>query len=1195
MGHSSDKPFVRYSVCFIPHRVGCVLLALVGLAGPVQALDPHRAVTHYNHTVWHTVEGLPQDSVRSIAQTRDGYLWLGTQAGLTRFDGERFTVFDHLNSPLNADHILALCASRDGSLWIGSGDAGGLFRWSAKEGFVSISSGFNVRSIFEDRDGIVWVGGEGKGLLRVSGTDIRVVGASVLGQYYVRTIVQDGSGILWFGTDVGGLFRSDGKELIRYGEKEGFTDPQIWALWPDPDGSLWVGTKGKGLFHLATGKAERFSARHGLSSEVILALTGDRDGNLWIGTDGGGLVRYYAGKFEAYTTSAGLSGDIVRTIFEDREGNLWLGTAGAGLNRLKDDPFNNYSRRDGLSNDLVYSMLEDADGAVWIGTSEGWLNYWKRGRIRRFRLPDTTARNNVVPLIKDNQGNLWAGILSRSEQLPGVQVSGRRRPARLEVGNAGAIRAVVRGPDGTTWLGCERGLLEVRDGAVRRTYADADGLPSNRVLAIAFAPGGEMWVATSAGLAHRTAGRFQAVNGNAELHDTSIQALWFDERGALWIGSRTKGLYRIRDGRLTQYGRSAGLPDNQVFSILEDSTQRLWLTCRKGIYRVSIDDIDHFDARKSALIPTVIYENLDGLRSSEVNYGARPPAMRTRDGRFWFATYGGVAVIDPDHLNINSVPPPVFVEGVTADGVKYRPSNALSVRAGQRNIEIQYTALNFRAPQRVRFRYRLEGFDADWVEAEGRRTAYYTNLPPGSYQFRVLACNSDGVWNNDGATLKMVLRPYFYETWWFWPSLSTLAIACGILAVRSRLRLIRARETELTRRVDERTHDLQSEIQVRRKAEESAAAASRAKSEFLANVSHELRTPMNGVVGMTQLALAMAEEPEQREYLTLAQRSAESLMLLLNDILDLSRIEAGKLSVELVAFDPGSLVNETVRLLQVNADSKGLSVFCDCAADIPGCVIADPLRIRQVLVNLLGNAIKFTEAGSIHVGLELAEERNRLCLTVRDTGIGIPREKQEEVFKAFSQADGSITRRYGGSGLGLTISSKLVRLMGGTMCLESQEGVGTTFTIVVPYEATTELLTSRAPVGPAVLAPMRILLAEDNPVNQKVASRQLQKKGHSVFIVADGRSAVSVSAKETFDLILMDVQMPEMDGLEATAAIRQREAGGSVHIPIIAMTAHAMAGDRDRCLAAGMDGYVRKPIRLEEMLQAVAEVTTGMR
>ncbi len=1154
------------------------------------ALDPSKAITHYSHSVWHTADGLPQDSVRTMAQTRDGYLWLGTHAGLARFDGVRFTVFDHTNSPMHFDHILALCAARDGSLWIGTDEQGGVYRWTQKSGVVPVLPGFKVRALFEDRSGAVWIGTESK-LIRYSGGKTEPFGVREgLLPYSIRAIVQDQAGVIWVGTDGGGVFQFQGGSFRSMAPVLGADAAQVWALWPDKDGSMWAGTQGTGVLRLRNGIVTRLDSHSGLESNIILSLLGDRDGNLWIGTDGGGLARYYDGKISTYTTIEGLSSDIVRVMLEDREGVLWLGTAGAGLIRLKDDPFNYYGHRDGLSNDLVRSMLEDHNGAVWIGTSGGWLNRLKDGNIEKFHFRDTTPAQNVAPLFEDEAGTVWGRILSTGRALttalspPMVTNPFQTIPD--------PIQTIVKGNDNVTWVGSEGGLVELRQGLPFRTYTTAQGLPHHTVYAIAFGLDGAVWIGTGAGLARLDRYAISTVDDPEGPRRDWITALWQDRQGDLWIGTYTLGLYRWRNGKFTHYGHAEGLPDERIFSILEDGNSNLWLTCRKGILRIAKSNFEDYDRHFVREIPVVIYENLDGLRSSEINYGSRPPAMRTRDGRFWFATYGGVAVIDPGRLPKDNYQPPVYIERLLVDRNEVPMRNAVRVNPSLGNLEIQYTAIEFRSPQRVRFRYRLEGFDAQWVNAGTRRVAYYTNLPPGSYRFRVVASNGRGVWNTVGATFSFTLRPYFYQTYWFWTLLGGLCIGLAIFGVRLRIRALIAREAELASRVEKRTSELQQEVTVRKKAEEAAEAGSRAKSEFLANMSHEIRTPMNGIIGMTQLALAIARDQEQREYLTLARSSADSLLLLLNDILDLSRIEAGKLRIDAVHFDPRTLLTEVVQLLDVNACAKGLSIHARCGETVPERIVLDPLRLRQVLINLVGNSVKFTESGTIDVVFEQGDGDELRC-SVSDTGIGIPLDKQQTVFSAFTQADGSITRKYGGAGLGLAISIRLLKLMGGSIRLESEPGVGSLFEFRVPYQLPLKGSPAPETAEPARVVPSgpyRILIAEDNPVNQLVAVRLLEKQGHSIRLANNGQLALDALDEESFDLILLDVQMPVKNGLETAEAIRASEILTGRHVPIIAMTAHAMAGDRERCTAAGMDGYVSKPVSSESLCRAIAEV-----
>ena len=801
-----------------PSRLLASLLAALAAAPSAHALDPRRSVTQHGQDLWQTEQGLPQERVNAVLESREGYLWIGTMSGLARFDGARFVRFDR-SWGLTDNRVRAVAQAVDGSLWVGAEKGvtrirGGVAEsWGTKEGL----SDDVVWTILADPDGSVWIGTE-NGLNRIAGGRVTVLGRKEgLPSERIQALAKDRDGALWVGTGDAGLARLAAGEVSVFGRADGLPSDQVSAIHQDRAGTLWVGTYDG---RLARRDGDRFVPVPLPSSGFrVAAILDDRDGNLWVG--GPGLVRVHEGLAEAYGEAQGLSSGQVLALCEDHEGSLWVGTHGGGLNRLRDGKFSGLTKRDGLSHAFVKTVVGDGEGNVWVGTYGGGLNRLRDGKVTVVRAADGLATDLVRTILPARDGSVWVGTTSGLSVLRGGRVTTYRPADGL---GGPAVNSLLEGRDGTVWAGTGGGLTRISSGKLAN-FTTREGLSSDQVSALLEDRSGTLWVGTyGAGLTRISGGTFSHLGEREGLSGSTVLSLLEDGDGTVWIGTSDGGLCRFRDGRVACVNRRSGLHDDGVFQVLEDGRRSFWLSSNSGVSRVRKADLEAvLDGKLPRLPPPAVFGAADGMPSRQCSGGSVPNAWKDPEGKLWFATAKGLAVIDPERIPVNTVPPKVLVESVAVNGARFdAPAAAVEAPAGRGRLEVDYTALSFLGPDRVLFKYRLEGFEPDWIEAGTRRTAYYTNLPAGRYTFRVLACNADGIWNETGAALPLVLAPRFFETW---PFRGLVLLALGLAAwgaYRARVGTLTARDRAMRAVVEEKTRSLVSE---RERAEAARAEA----------------------------------------------------------------------------------------------------------------------------------------------------------------------------------------------------------------------------------------------------------------------------------------------------------------------------------------------------------------------------------
>lgn len=979
-------------------------ITILGDATPVHA--------QYQVESWTTDDGLPQNTVHSILQTRDGYLWLTTQDGLVRYDGVRFTIFNKNNSKgIVSNRFTDLIVDVHDNLWIGT-ESNGVVRYKNGTFETHTIAGDSQREprwyLALDHQGQL-VASTQLGIIRWNGEKF-VAQQSVASETKESTLLWGKSGAFWY---------ANGKTLHRFkdGKSNDFSLPgSVNGLYEDRNGRLWIGTNTAGLSVLENNQLTLFTVKDGLPSNHTFPKAEDDSGNLWVLTDrGAAIVR--DGKISTLTTEQGLSDNALSALYLDREGNVWIGTYYRGINRLSRQNIRFFTSANGLAADIVHPIYEDREGNVWIG-GKG-LTRWYEGRFGP--VPGWEKLQGVTAIEQDQRGRIWFGTFNGAYYYE----NGKFTNFSDNFGSPQSLSDIHEDRNGALWFATTAGLFRYRDNAITQLKTN-DGLASNEVKVISESRDGTLWIGTYGGLTRFKDGVLTSFTTSNGLASNLVRSLYEDKEGVLWIGSYDGGLTRLKNGNFARYTTKDGLFNDGVFQILEDSDKNLWMSCNRGIYRVTKQQLNDFAEGRITRINSTAYGKADGLLETECNGGQQPSGMRSQDGRLWFPTQGGVAVIDPREVKPNSQAPPVLIESFAANGITSTSLGPLiEVSPNTENLQIAYTGLSFIKPEQVRFKYRMSGLDRDWVDAETRRTAYFSHLPPGDYVFTVIAANSDGVWNMQGASVRVRVVPPFYRTWWFLSLVGLLVVGLALAGYR--------------RRVTKLKRDQAAQVRFSRQLLQY-------QEDERKRIAGELHDGLGqNLLVIKNLALFGLAQPDSQ---------------------DVARSQLGEIST--TASDAIDEVRSIARNLRpYELDRLGLtlaleSIVTRVAASSPITFVSriDPIdntfpheaeiNLYRIVQEAVNNIVKHSEA--TEVSLTVQREGSLVVITIRDNGKGFAPDESRAATQYESDND---LMRLRNRGFGLTGIVERVAMLNGKLSIQSSPGQGTTILVelIVPDKA----------------------------------------------------------------------------------------------------------------------------------------------
>ncbi|SFV35049.1 ligand-binding sensor domain-containing protein [Pseudoxanthomonas sp. YR558] len=1146
-------------------------------------------------------DGLPSATIPALARDRSGYLWVATWDGLARYDGVGFKVWRH--DPADAaslpgNVVQALHIDAADRIWVATENGGLSVMGANRAGFRHYRQADHPQMGSDDvfaitsRGDDVWFGTFGGGLHRLAG-DGRITRFASdaadpqgLPSDNVLSLAFDAKGVLWAGT-MSGLAKVEGGRVQRVALPAG-EDLIIYSVTADAD-TLWVGASDGVHRRLADGRwvSPPWSPMFARPNAVI-AMASDGQGEYWLASQGG-LWRTEGDRAPApvnYDAQGVGIGRVLQTVLALPDGGLWVPVPTRGLAYLRSDwrRIAAFSTAQGLGGGLYRGLSQAGPGGLWMASSTGKVERLdtRNGHVAPLaHHAAALAELRLTSVLQDRRGLLWIGHrngLMRVDPATGARTEWAHEGDDA-VPDSTSIDWLVEGADGSVWLVTQMGSVQQRDadGHVLRTILkDPDagtGLPD--IEGIAVAPDGRAWVGGAQGMLQwdPTSERFSAV---AEMGTDRVYAFAFEHADRLWLHRmsgveawRHEGGKWIRERRI---GAAEGLPAVESTGLAVDPQRRVWLGTRRGLFRI---DANLRGSR--ALLRN--FGVREGLLSQELN--DRGLLMTTEGLLVTTAADGSVALLDTHLPDPRPVTPNLVLDSLQVsrgDSVIHLPAGeGIELRPEDHELLVGTRLLSYENPLGNRYRSLLEGFDNGWVDQGASGERVFSALTPGRYRLRIQAFDAAG-----NAAREQVLAVHVLPPWWRSAWGLALFAVLGVL-------LLLALGAAYRRRVRRR-----SAWQLAEHKREIAEQASLAKTRFLATLGHEIRTPMTGVLGMTELLQATPLDTRQKGYTDAIQRAGMHLLRLVNDALDLAKIEAGKLELQQVEFDLHALLSDVVALMGPVAGKRGLAFHDGVAAGVPRIVRGDPLRLRQILLNLLGNAIKFTEAGHVSLrALPMAGQGVRL--EVGDTGPGINAEQQERLFRRFEQAEGAqTTARYGGSGLGLAICQELAVAMGGRIAVDSAPGKGTRFFVDLPGLQATGSGDIAAPtVGEAVHAhaesgPLEILLVEDDATVADVVAGLLRARGHRVTHAPHGLAALTEVAGAAFDVAFLDLDLPGLDGMALAQQLRMR----GIATPLVALTARTDAEAEPAARQAGFDEFIRKPVT-GDMLATVIAVLRG--